>query len=269
MNHPLSKSDKCLQWALHSDQDPFIMVNPITSRQVWEDNSFIPYWVDHKKGTQCSPLIHKNCLLMGTIDGDLGYFARSTTIAEWEENLCIPIKFNSNQLCWTENCWILNRPGDGHWQAYRTAQRELGLNITKANYNAVAEPREAPQIPDTTPSRPTSPNSCASTPLSTIRVLRSPSPWPITPAVTNQMQLAEILNTQDPTQMSITVTADTITAQISRIDPNMGHMFTAVTAQYWARGADRPDPPHNLWIGWVRSHHQPRWWFTTLRTPPT
>ena len=46
------------------------------------------------------------------------------------------------------------------------------------------------------------------------------------------MQLAEILNTQDPTQMSITVTADTITAQISRIDPNMGHMFTAVTAQY-------------------------------------
>lgn len=115
----------------------------------------------------------------------------------------------------------------------------------------MTEPREAPQIPDITPSWPTSPTTCMSTTASVIWVLALPYTWPHTPAVASITQLAEILNIQDNTQMSTMVTANALTAQIGRIDSNMGHKFTAEDAAwYWAMGVDRSDPPHNPWVGW-------------------
>ena len=90
-----------------------------------------------------------------------------------------------------------------------------------------------------------------STTASVIWVLALPYTWPHTPAVASITQLAEILNIQDNTQMSTMVTANALTAQIGRIDSNMGHKFTAEdAAQYWAMGVDRSDPPHNPWVGW-------------------
>ena len=119
--------------------------------------------------------------------------------------MCKPVEFNSNQFCWVEICWITDGPGDDYWQALRPAQSVLGLNITEANYNAVAEPRRAPQILDTTPSIPMSPSSHESTPPSIIQVLQ-PSPQHITLAVAALAQLMETLQIQDPSQMSTTVT---------------------------------------------------------------
>ena len=94
-----------------------------------------------------------------TINGDLGYYARSTVVTEGAENLWVPVEFNSATLCWTEIVWVHNGPGDGYWQAFRPAPPELGLDIFESNFQAVVAPQEVPQIPDTTPSRPSSPQS--------------------------------------------------------------------------------------------------------------
>ena len=46
------------------------------------------------------------------------------------------------------------------------------------------------------------------------------------------------------------VTTEAITAQIGRIHPQTGHMFTLDDAAiYRARMADQPDPPTNPWSG--------------------
>ena len=87
-----------------------------------------------------------------TVDGDLGYFTRSTLLVEGEENPWVPVEFNSACFCWVEICWEMHRPGVGNWVAYRPAQQELGLDIIEADFHTAAAPREVPQIPDTTPS---------------------------------------------------------------------------------------------------------------------
>ena len=86
-----------------------------------------------------------------TVDGDLGYFTRSTLLVE-EENPWVPVEFNSACFCWVEICWEMHGPGVGNWVAYRPAQQELGLDIIEADFHTAAAPREVPQIPDTTPS---------------------------------------------------------------------------------------------------------------------
>lgn len=111
---------------------------------------------------------------------------------------------------------------------YRPTHQELGLDITEANFHTAADPREVPQIPDTTPSHPPSLTTCTTTPTSVFRILESPytAPRAITPApIQTIVQLAAVLNIQD-NQMSTAVTTEAITTQVSRINPVTGHMFT-------------------------------------------
>ena len=137
----------------------------------------------------------------------------------------------------------MNGPGLGNWVAHQPAQQELGLDITEANFhiattsndtpqNCATEPREVPQIPDTTPSRLPSPNNHTTSPASVFHVLESlyTAPRAITPEpVTTISQLVAALNIQD-NQMSTTLTTEAIAAQVGRIDPSMGHMFTTEDA---------------------------------------
>ena len=58
--------------------------------------------------------------------------------------------------------------------AYRPAHQELGLDITEANFHTAVDPREVPQIPDTTPSRPPSPTTHTTMPAGVFRILESP-----------------------------------------------------------------------------------------------
>ena len=87
-----------------------------------------------------------------TVDGDLGYFARSTLLVEGEENPWVPVEFNSAHFCQAEVHWETHGPGVGNWVAYQPTQQELGLDITEADFHTAVNPREVPQIPDTTPS---------------------------------------------------------------------------------------------------------------------
>ena len=225
------------------------MADQIPSRQVWEEEGFVPYQVDCKR-VQNIPATFVKSARWDTIDGDLGYFTRSTLLVEGEENPWVPVEFNSACFCWVEIPWETHRPGIGNWVAYRPTCQELGLDITEADFHAAADPREVPQIPNTTPSRPLSPttHTHTTTPASVFRILESPytAPRVITPApITTIAQLAATLNIQD-NQMSTTITTEAITTQVGRIDPSMGHMFTTKdAAQARAAGPDVPDPPRH------------------------
>ena len=211
------------------------MAETRSSQVVWEEQGFIPYRVDREQA-QNVPTHFVKAARWETIDSDLGYYARSTVVTEGAENPWIPVEFNSATLCWTEIVWVHNGPGDGHWQAFRPAPPELGLDIFKSDFHAVVAPREVPQIPDTTPSCPSSPPSQTDSRASVFVVQASlpPSPQPV----------AQLTN-----QMGTTVVTKTVVAQIGTIDQETGRMFTTDNAAAArAAGPDRPDPPTHPWV---------------------
>ena len=183
-----------------------------SSRAVWEEEGFVPYRVDHERA-QNVPATFVKAARWETIDGNLGYYARSAVVTEGTQNPWVPVEFNSACLCWTEIVWIHNGPGDGHWQEFRPAPTELGLDIFESDYQAAAAPQEVPQIPDTTPSRPSSPPSQTDSRASVFVIQASlpPSPQPVTPPVARLTD-----------QMSTAVMTEAVTAQIGTIDQNTG-----------------------------------------------
>ena len=224
----------------------FIVADQTPSRQVWTEEGFVPYQIDRERAHNV-PTAFVKAARWDTIDGDLGYYARSTLLVEGEENPWIPVEFNSTRLCWVEIRWETHAPGVGNWVAFQPARQELGLDITKADFHAAADPREVPQISDTTPSRPTSPQTRSTSRASIFQVQASasPSPRPITPPI-GALAALNITNNQ----MSTAIATETITAQVGTIDPNTGRMFTTDdAARARAAGPDRPDPPHNPWVG--------------------
>ena len=134
------------------------MADQIPSWQVWTEEGFVPYQIDHERAHNVPATFVKSAR-WDMIDGDLGYFARPTLLVEGEENPWVPVEFNSACFCWVEIRWETHAPGVGNWVAYQPAQQELGLNITEADFHATTDLREVLQIPDTTPSQPTSPQT--------------------------------------------------------------------------------------------------------------
>ena len=215
------------------------MANQESSRVVWEREGFVPYQVERERAANV-PATFVKAARWETVEGDLGYFARSTVVTEGTENPWVPVEFNSARLCWTEIVWLHHGPGTGNWQAIRPAPPELGLDIFESDFHAAAAPREVPQIPDTTPSRPSSPPSRTDSRASVFVVQASlpPSPRPVTPPVARLTD-----------QMSTAVITEAVTAQIGTIDPNTGRMFTTDdAAAIRAAGPDQPDPPTHPWV---------------------
>ena len=215
------------------------MANQESSRVVWEREGFVPYQVERERAANV-PATFVKAARWETVEGDLGYFARSTVVTEGTENPWVPVEFNSARLCWTEIVWLHHGPGSGNWQAIRPAPPELGLDIFESDFHTAAAPREVPQIPETTPSRPSSPPSRTDSRASVFAIQASlpPSPRPVTPPVA---QLTD--------QMSTAVITEAVTTQIGTIDPNTGRMFTTDdAAAARAAGPDRPDPPTHPWV---------------------
>ena len=215
------------------------MANQESSQAVWEREGFVPHQVDRERAPNV-PATFVKAARWDTIKGDLGYYTRSTVVTEGTENPWVPVEFNSARLCWVEIVWANNGPGDGYWQAFRPAPTEFGLDIFESDLHTAAAPREVPQIPDTTPSHPSSPPSRMDSRASIFVVQASlpPSPRPVTPQVNRLTD-----------QMSTAVITEAVTAQIGTIDQNTGRMFTtddAAAAQ--AAGPDQPDPPTHPWV---------------------
>ena len=215
------------------------MANQESSRVVWEQEGFVPYRVDRER-IPSVPATFVKAARWDTINGDLGYHARSTVVTEGAENPWVPVEFNPARLCWTEIVWVTNGPGDGHWQAIRPTPAEFGLDIFESDFQSAAAPREVPQIPDTTPSHPSSPPSRTESRASVFVVQASlpPSPRPVTPQVNRLTD-----------QMSTAVITEAVTTQIGTIDQNTGRMFTTDdAAAIRAAGPDQPDPPTHPWV---------------------
>ena len=224
------------------------MANQESSRAVWEREGFVPYQVECERAANV-PATFVKAARWDTIDGDLGYYARSTVVTEGTENPWIPVEFNPARLCWIEVVWLHHGPGSGNWQAIRPAPPELGLDIFESDFHAAAAPREVPQIPDTTPSRPSSPLSRTESRASVFVVQASlpPSPRPVTPPV------AQLTN-----QMSTAVITEAVTAQIGAIDSDTGRMFTTDdAAAIRAARPDQPDPPSHPWVRRTFNFHPP------------
>ena len=156
-----------------------------------------------------------------------------------------PVEFISAHTCWVEICWHENLEQGGHWEAFRIAGPDLGLDITPANLDRYIArqlaPREANPAPEnTTPSRPATPSSRSSSP-SIIRVRHAP-------AVDAVARLAEELRIQDfPMTEAQTMTT---TIREGVINPLTGHMYTNDdVAAFCALQPDQPDPPTQHFTG--------------------
>ena len=190
----------------------------------------------------------------GIVDGDESYHAKS--LVEGDEHW-YPVEFIAARACWVEICWHENLEQGGHWEAFRIAGPDLGLDITPANVDryiarqlAPREPNPAPE--NTTPSRPASPSSQSSSP-SVSRVCHAP-------AVEAVARLAAELRIDDfPMTETQTTTA---TIREGAINPLTGHMYTNDdVAAFRALQPDHPDPPTQSFTGQglsIRSARFPR-----------
>jgi hypothetical protein len=132
----------------------------------------------------------------------------------------------------------------GHWEAFRIAGPDLGLDITiqdAADQDRIDHARRIrSQSPDNTPTTRTSTPSAASE-ASNIQV-RSPAPQRGSDQII-ALQLAESLHIQDPV-MSRTMTIEPSTGVIN---PRTGHMEMPMhpdeVALHRAIGPDQADPP--------------------------
>jgi hypothetical protein len=63
----------------------------------------------------------------GIVNSDKSYHTRSRVE---DDNRHYPVEFNHTHVCWVEIHWIENIDEGGHWEAYRIAGEDLGLDIT-------------------------------------------------------------------------------------------------------------------------------------------
>ena len=200
---------------------------------------FVPFEIARSR-TQNIPEEYLKNAHWGIVDGDESYHARS--LVEADERF-YPVEFICERACWVEICWHENLEIGGHWEAFRIASPDLGLNITPADVDWYIARQLAPRdlAPEnTTPSRPAMPSSCSSLP-SIIRVRHMP-------AADTIARLAAELRIDDFPMTEAQTTTQTIRA--GAINPLTGHMYTNddVTA-FCALQPDCPDPPTWLFTG--------------------
>ena len=216
------------------------MAGQQTTRELWAaDGPFQPYEVQRSR-VRNVPEEYRKQATWGTVEGELGYHAKSNVAGE--EDRYYPVEFNPDHVCWTEVRWIENLEHGGHWEAFRIAASDLGLDITEndvVHYTTIQRAAEhrhrTPDNDDTTPSRADTPSEASSHP-EVIQV----RPRSRGIEIDRIAQLAESLHI-DNREMSQTVTAP---VEVGRINPNTGHVYTEDdVALYRAIGPDQADPP--------------------------
>ena len=137
-----------------------------TTRLEWERTGpFVPFEVARSR-TQHVPAEYLKNAHWGIVDGDESYHVKS--LVEGDEHW-YPVEFISDRACWVEIRWHENLEQGGHWEAFRIAGTDLGLDIYPGDVDQYVArrlaPRESAPPPDnTTPSRPASPSSRSSSP---------------------------------------------------------------------------------------------------------
>ena len=204
------------------------MVGQQTTRDLWAaEGPFTHYEVARSRERNVHADYEK-VARFDTINGDLGYHAKSSIIdEEGDEERYFAVEFNPARICWTEIRWIENLREGGHWEAFRIVASDLGLDITieeatsaqdreeaAARVQRIAEFRDTTLANDDTPSRANSPSSATSSQPSIIRIRESP-------VVAQIAQLAESLHIQENT-MSQVMTATAVA--VGNINPSTGHM---------------------------------------------
>ena len=207
-----------------------------TTQLEWERTGpFVPFEVARSR-TQNVPEEYLKNAHWGIVDGDESYHVRS--LVEGDEHW-YPVEFIHNRACWVEIRWHENLEVGGHWEAFRIAGADLGLDIHPADVDryvtrqlAPREPAPAPE--NMTPSRPASPSSRSNSP-SVIQVRHAP-------AVDAIARHAAELHIEDfPMTETQTTTA---TIREGAINPLTGHMYTNDdVAAFRALQPDHPDPP--------------------------
>ena len=125
-----------------------------TTRLEWERTGpFVPFEVARSR-TQNVPEEYVKNAHWGIIDGDESYHVKSQL--EGDEHW-YPVEFIPNQACWVEICWHENLEQGGHWEAFRIAGADLGLDIYPADVDRYVARQLAPRDPapapeNTTPS---------------------------------------------------------------------------------------------------------------------
>ena len=202
---------------------------------------FVPFEIARSR-TQHVPEEYLKNAHWGIIDRDESYHVKS--LVEGDKHW-YPVEFISARACWVEIRWHENLERGGHWEVFRIAGPDLGLDITPANLDqyiarqlALREQNTAPE--NTTPLRPATPSSCSSSP-SVIQVRH-------TPAVEAVARLAAELRIEDfPMTETQTTTA---TIREGAINPLTGHMYTNDdVAAFRALQPDHPDPPTRFFQG--------------------
>ena len=147
-----------------------------TTQLKWERTGpFVPFEVARSRA-QHVPAEYLKTAHWGIVDGDESYHVKS--LVEGDEHW-YPVEFISDRACWVEIRWHENLEQGGHWEAFRIAGADLGLDIYPIDVDQYVArqlaPREAAPPPDnTTPSRPASPSSRSSSP-SVIQVCHAPA----------------------------------------------------------------------------------------------
>ena len=100
-----------------------------TTRELWaSEGPFQPYEVQRSRANNV-PHEYIKAAVWDTIEGDLGYHARSRHTDEDDNQY--PVEFHPERVCWVEIRWIENLEIGGHWEAFRIAGTDLGLDITQ------------------------------------------------------------------------------------------------------------------------------------------
>ena len=213
-----------------------------TTRLEWERTGpFVPFEVARSR-TQHVPEEYLKNAHWGIVDGDKSYHIKS--LVKGDEHW-YPVEFISARACWVEICWHENLEQGGHWEAFRIAGPDLGLDIYPTNLDQyIAQqlaPREVALLPEnTTPSRPATPSSRSNSP-SIIQVCH-------TPAVDAITRLATELHIQDFPMTEVQTTTTTI--REGAINPLTSHMYTNNdVAAFRALQPDRPNPPTQSFTG--------------------
>ena len=213
-----------------------------TTRLEWERTGpFVPFEVARSR-TQHVPKEYLKNAHWGIVDGDKSYHVKS--LVEGDEHW-YPVEFISTRACWVEIRWHENLEQGGHWEAFRIAGPDLGLDITPADLDRYIARQLAPREPDlalenTTPSQPATPSSHSSSP-SVIQVCHAP-------AVDAIARLAVELHIQDFPMTEAQTTTTTI--REGAINPLTGHMYTNDdVATFRALQPDRPNPPTQPFTG--------------------
>ena len=120
------------------------MAEQQTTRDLWAAEGPFTHYEIARSRERNVHADYEKAARFDTINGDLGYHAKSNIIdEEGDEERYFAVEFNPARICWVEIRWIENLREGGHWEAFRIAASDLGLDITVDEATSAQDRAEA------------------------------------------------------------------------------------------------------------------------------